>query len=1039
MEEEEDQRELEFEEVDVDFDLEDDLDGGSDLADAYAAAYDEVENATDDAEEDNQHSQAGPSSAQKGKEKAKVPVYYDGKGQHRGVVVSVETVKKPSKDEAAKKRRPVNMLTPQDRRNRLAAHMLHVICLIVWARHRNNLLNDSALQDYLAEMVPTALITKLRSIHPKKISEQRERVRLFETFMAELLAWWATRFRLDLNMVNDAAIRQPISATELLVPVKARALPPGKVIDGWIVESPQEREERHRKEGKGKAVSKEGAAKGKERPMEIAIFPPGQEAARNTTLPTYLRLLPPPEPIFTAEHLIKAASIRLGSRETSAQLFCALCRAIGVPARLVVSLQVPPYSVGASKLASIATEAARTSRKKPSASLSASGPSTTSSSSNAFKYKLRKQSKAKAQPVTQVADDDAPFASAAEPINLETPPTVWVEVFSKPYQRWLTVDPIRGDLQATGNRYMEPAPHDKNNKLVYVIAVEEDNYCRDVTARYTRSLRSRVARLRPPAAMTGGRDWWDRVANAIHRPQRLDRDALEDAEMDQALQREPMPKSLAAFKGHPVYVLESQLKRNEALFPRNRVGTFENQDVFLRQDVVEVHSIRQWYVNYGRVLRRGADGSESTDEPLKWGKTRGYTIANKRAEEQARAEGREPQREGLFAEFQTEVYVAPPVGDDGTIPTNAFGNVDMYVHSMLPPGGAYIPFAGAAKVAKQLHIPYADAVTGFEFRRGRSNPKVEGVVVAQFNAQTLLDAFWESQRVNAEKERRKVRERAIRNWRRAYKSVLISLRIKKQYGPGSSAAADAAFNKAMGRDADKKNGKKGKGKEVRQLRQLDDEDDGTEDEEPSFLSSVENSTVQSDDDVAPGGFLPSGEAARGGFLLSDDEPAPGGFFMEAEETQGGFVRDDDEVSSARSDQYAEPPSERSTSSAPSGPANTTKRKIVSLYELGSAASSSSRRTDETPVTRTDESSATRRPSKRQKNNPRTNGKRPQPQLQPSSTPLRRSSRNSARVSSERQRDLERAQLEALRDVLDEDELAREERELADADSDSDID
>ncbi|KAL9935733.1 hypothetical protein V8E36_005310 [Tilletia maclaganii] len=1045
--------ELELEDVDIDLD---DTDGGSDLADAYAAAYEAAggiavdeddDEGNDDAETRGQGSNAtaGPS---------KVAIYYDGKGQHKGVEISVPTVNaKAAGNEAAKKRRPTNILTPQDRRNRLSAHMLHVLCLIAWARYRNKLLNDDALQDYLADMVPAALMTRLHAIHPKKITEQRERVRLFEGFMTELISWWQNRFSVDEDLSARAGIRQPASATELLIPANARALPSGKVIDGWVVESPKEREERHRKEARRRAPQADSEAKGKQAKQisvkgkekeiqpeiaptqEIAIFPPGQESARSTTLPTYLHLLPAPEPIKSADDLLQAASHRFGSRETSAQLFCSLCRAIGVPSRLVVSLQVPPYSVGASKLASIVTEADKTMRRNP---------ATNTSNSRSSKASAKR-----------------PVLGAVEPLNLTTPPTVWVEVFSKPFQRWLTVDPVRGELQATGNRYMEPAPHDKNNKLVYVVAVEEDNYCRDVTARYTRSLRSRVARLRPPAAMTGGKDWWDRVMASIHRPQRLDRDAMEDAEMDQSLQREPMPKSTANFKNHPVYVLEAQLKRNEAIFPRNRVGTFENQDVFLRQDVVEVHSARQWYVNYGRKLRRGPNGEDSTEEPLKWAKTRGYTIANKRAEEQAKAEGRGVPQEGLYAEFQTEVYTAPAIGENGVIPTNEFGNVDMYVPSMLPPGGAYIPFAGVGKVAKQLHIPYGDAVTGFEFRKGRSNPKVEGVVVAKFNAQTLLDAFWESERARVAKENEKIRERAIRNWRRACKAVLISLRIKRQYGPGSSAAADAAFRKAMGRDDEgKKSKQKGKGKEVRQLKKLDEDDE--DGEELDETMSLDGSDADDGGDVAPGGFFVGDDFDP----QSDVDPYDRSMDAHTERSSPSLPT---------TPALARNGSQTGSTSVSAGK----KRKIVSLYDLEDDAVASASNTeaetsfgDAEPRRRrrpngqaavvviadSDEEaetggSSTRRRAPAKTKSKTSPSKKPRksaaeptaakgrkaraskgraaastPAASATPTPLRRSTRASAQDSTARQRATERAQLDALRDVLDDAQMAEEEED-----------
>ena len=111
---------------------------------------------------------------------------------------------------------------------------------------------------------------------------------------------------------------------------------------------------------------------------------------------------------------------------------------------------------------------------------------------------------------SQVYDD-------VDPLDLTSPPVVWVEVFSKPFQRWITVDPIRARVSVTGNRQMEPAPSDRANKLVYVVAFEEDGYARDVTARYTKPLYSRVSRMRPPATKKGG-EWWESVVRATHEP-----------------------------------------------------------------------------------------------------------------------------------------------------------------------------------------------------------------------------------------------------------------------------------------------------------------------------------------------------------------------------------------------------------------------------------------------------------------------------------------------------------------------------------------
>ena len=55
------------------------------------------------------------------------------------------------------------------------------------------------------------------------------------------------------------------------------------------------------------------------------------------------------EQMNSPKSLMKHALMQSGSRDTSAQLFTALCRALNIPARLVVSLQSVPWQVGIGK------------------------------------------------------------------------------------------------------------------------------------------------------------------------------------------------------------------------------------------------------------------------------------------------------------------------------------------------------------------------------------------------------------------------------------------------------------------------------------------------------------------------------------------------------------------------------------------------------------------------------------------------------------------------------------------------------------------
>lgn len=741
--------------------------------------------------------------------------------------------------------------------------------------------------------------------------ELRERVRLFESLIQSLTAWWSHNFILDPNATSLGALRQP--NTDILsgdLPIE------GRRIDGWIVESGIDREARQKKERK-RALKEEREreerkkeleererrrkemdpkGKGKARAMDLDLeeeeqdsiastskrdftFTPSTRKRTEITLfgpgtnvrPVYLRLLPPPERIAGPSDLIKAAKAFRGSRETSAQLLVATCRALNIPARLVISLQVVPWSVGASKVATTSihtpqekelmkksgkkrsklpdkpkkignekkTKVESVKRRKPEdestsddedfftdeegeggdeieievkkkkskgkekeieqiklpnsrkgkANLSgnaatarrqisdskpkngtSSRPVSVESSSTAegsgelklngsgsnfndaftidsgtestasnvsknskgkgklkasdtsgaepqtadgspskqyvYRPKLRR-AKPKQLKATELAPDD--FSEDVEPIDIQSPPTMWVEVYGRAIKRWYTIDPIRGFVPPLdGSRRMEPTPSDRQNKLVYVVGFEEDGTGRDVTPRYTKTLHTRISRMRPPPNTKGGQDWWSSIVDTLKRkPRPIERDAVEDLELENYTNKEAMPNSVAQFKDHPVFVLEKHLKREEVIFPKNLVSRFDGGPVYYRRNVVQVKSVRSWY-RIGRIVKEG-------ETELKRVKARNaYTMRRKREQEAAKLEGLDQEEEEfLYAEFQTKLFVNPPIGDDGKIPTNSFGNIDLFVPTMLPPNGAHIPFKGSAKVAKKLGIEYAEAVVSF--------------------------------------------------------------------------------------------------------------------------------------------------------------------------------------------------------------------------------------------------------------------------------------------------------------------------------------
>ena len=129
----------------------------------------------------------------------------------------------------------------------------------------------------------------------------------------------------------------------------------------------------------------------------------------------------------------------------------------------------------------------------------------------------------------------------------------------------------------------------------------------------------------------------------------------------------------------------------------------------------------------------------------------------------------------LYAPYQTILYTAPAVVD-GRIPRNVYGNLDVYVPSMVPRGGAHIPHPETARAARTIGIDYADAVTGFSFKGRHGTAVTNGAVVAaeyREAVEEVIKAF-ENERAQAEEEKRSLAAQKL--WKR----FLVGLRIRER-------------------------------------------------------------------------------------------------------------------------------------------------------------------------------------------------------------------------------------------------------------------
>jgi len=466
------------------------------------------------------------------------------------------------------------------------------------------------------------------------------------------------------------------------------------------------------------------------------------------------------EDLIEFEDFKSAAVSHRGSRDLGAQLFCALLRSIAVDARLICSLQVLPFS-GVTK--GLPPEKPKSKYfQAPSQNYNSSQNSRPERASGPVRRRIV----------------DSPF------------PVFWVEVFSPATSTWIPLDPLVRNTINKPKTGFEPPATDQLNSMTYVLAFEDDGSAKDVTRRYTQWFNAKTRKQRVENTR-GGVEWWERTMNVLQKAFTEIRDEIEDADLLRRAETEAMPRNVQDFKGHPVYVLERHLRRNEVISPRHEVGkvsaglskTAKLEDVFRRRDVHVCRTADAWY-------RRGRDVKEG-EQPLKRvvSKQKRDPVAqlldNFENDGEEEAEGM-----ALYAQFQTNHYEPPPVVD-GQIPRNAYGNLDVYVPSMIPAGAAHIRHPFAAQAAKVLDINFVEAVTGFEFKGRQGTAVIDGVVIQTDMCDAMLNVI-EGLESQASAEVEVERSRIILGmWKRWLTALRVREKVHREYGSKDDKDADS--------------------------------------------------------------------------------------------------------------------------------------------------------------------------------------------------------------------------------------------------------
>ena len=622
------------------------------------------------------------------------------------------------------------------------------------------------------------------------------------------------------------------------------------------------------------------------------------EALANSQPPTDIDL-----PMQKADFQAAAQDMK-ASRDVGAQLFCALLRFAGVDARLVCSLQVLPFGTSTPSVAKPPTSYAayystdqRQENFLPRVDGDLDNEDNEDSLTNVMNEPLGGRARFQSNTVDEAEVQSRKNASSLKhQIRESKYPVYWVEAFNEASQKWVSVDPLVTMTIAKPSKF-EPPAGDRENSLTYVVAFEDDGSARDVTRRYAKAYNAKTRRDRVES-IRGGENFWTRVMKMYRRSHSLDRDQVDDAELAKKEAAEPMPRNVQDFKDHPYYALERHLRRHEVIHPKREVGkvaagrsggTSAVESIYRRRDVHNVQSADKWYRSMGREIKPG-------EQPLK------RVPARRTREQSTERDGNGDENAGtaLYAIPQTSLYTAAPVVN-GRISKNVYGNLDVYVPSMIPSGGIHIKHPKTIRAAKILGIDFAEAVTGFAFKGRHGTAITKGAVVALEHGEAVKEviAAFENERVQAEEERRS--HEAMRMWKRFLAGLRIRERIEGYTVEGERDTMPEMMTDTMDEAEDEADGEGGgffPGQEVGDIaeptarRVSESQSAAYQEDAGGFMLNHADAEEPDTEGVARDRFLDDfNEDDGGGFLVDDDhdedaEPALLGVARKSETIQG---------------------------------------------------------------------------------------------------------------------------------------------------------
>ncbi|XP_077292157.1 DNA repair protein complementing XP-C cells homolog [Arctopsyche grandis] len=332
---------------------------------------------------------------------------------------------------------------------------------------------------------------------------------------------------------------------------------------------------------------------------------------------------------------------------------------------------------------------------------------------------------------------------------------IWCEVYVEEEEQWISVDILKGQVHCLSQIYNRA-----RHPVSYVVTWDNNGHIKDVTRRYVPHWNTTTRKLRTNAT------WYEAALRPWMAPAHL-RDRREDEQLDRLQLDAPMPQTVSEFKNHPLYALKRHLLKFEVIYPSNAptLGFVRNEAVYARE-CVHICRSRETWVKEAKVVRPGETPYKIVKARPKYDKLSGKCITDIPLE--------------IFGPWQVDDYI-PPTAEDGKVPRNPYGNVELFKPCMLPGGTVHLSLPGLNRVAKKLNIDCASAMVGFDYHTGGSHPVYDGFVVCEEFKEVIIAAWEQEQEEAGNRAREKIEKRVYGNWRRIIRGLFIRKRLQAKY------------------------------------------------------------------------------------------------------------------------------------------------------------------------------------------------------------------------------------------------------------------